>query len=59
VITVGTSLAEDRQSYSSVTLITTNACTYCMPDEQGAPIYLATKPILPVARLWPHAKHFN
>lgn len=59
ILTVGLAKADVEQSYLSVTQVATNTCTYCMPEENGAPIFLATEPRSTLGNLWSRAKHFN
>ena len=59
IITVGLSRAEVAQSYASVTPAGTLQCAYCQPEENGAPIYIATHPKLSIPVLWPRVRHFD
>ncbi len=59
LLTVGLSQSDVAQSYNSVTQVATNSCTYCMPDESGALILLATQPKLKIGDAWSRSKHFN
>ena len=34
-------------------------CEYCMPDENGLPIYVNGDPGIPLKRAWPMFEHYN
>lgn len=34
-------------------------CEYCMPDEDGLPVYLNQEPKMPMSEGWPKFKHFD
>ncbi|WIG59147.1 MAG: hypothetical protein OJF49_001894 [Ktedonobacterales bacterium] len=46
--------------YASVQQVATTSCVYCMPYEDGVPIYVCTQPTFSNLRdVWPGIKHFN
>ncbi|MBF6592076.1 MAG: glycosyltransferase family 39 protein, partial [Ktedonobacterales bacterium] len=59
LITVGYSESDLRQSYASVTRMASTSCAYCMPEEDGVPIYVATQPTRAIADAWQSIKHYN
>jgi hypothetical protein len=59
MITVGVSSEEVGQAYAAVERAATITCRYCMPEENGVPVYVATKPKAPISRLWPQTKHYE
>jgi hypothetical protein len=59
LITVGLSREEVEGGYASVRRAATIACRYCMPEEDGAPVYVATGPKAPIQRLWPRTRHYE
>jgi 4-amino-4-deoxy-L-arabinose transferase-like glycosyltransferase len=59
IITVGLTQSDNLQSFNSVVLAATNTCDYCMPDENGAPIYICTQPKGSVQAIWPRVKHYD
>jgi hypothetical protein len=59
LITVELSREEVEGGYASVRRAATIACRYCMPEEDGAPVYVATGPKAPIQRLWPRTRHYE
>jgi 4-amino-4-deoxy-L-arabinose transferase-like glycosyltransferase len=59
MITVGVSSEEVGQAYAAVETAATITCRYCMPEEKGVPVYVATKPKAPISRLWSQTKHYE
>ncbi len=59
IITVGLTPQDVQQSYAAVQTATTNQCDYCMDDEFGAPILVATQPRYAIQDLWGRVRHFN
>ena len=59
VITVGFPRSFAAQSYRSVTWAATITCQYCMPEENGVPVYVARRPKVPPRHLWPSVKHYD
>ena len=60
MITVGLSRGEVERGYVDVQSAATNTCRYCvLEEENGAPVYVATKPKSPIAELWPRTKHYE
>jgi 4-amino-4-deoxy-L-arabinose transferase-like glycosyltransferase len=59
LITVGVPREEVEQGYAAVERAATITCRYCMPEENGVPVYVATKPRAPIGRLWPETKHYE
>jgi len=60
LITLGYSLAADRQSYANVTLLATVTCQYCMDLENNLPVYLCTNPSFSsIAAAWPQVRSYD
>jgi Dolichyl-phosphate-mannose-protein mannosyltransferase len=59
MITVGIPRDEIEQVYAGVERAATITCRYCMPEENDVPVYVATKPIVPIRELWPQTKHYE
>jgi hypothetical protein len=60
MITVGLSRGEVERSYAGVQRAATNTCRYCvLEEENGAPVYVATKPKAPISDLWPRTRHYE
>jgi hypothetical protein len=52
--------AEDlRRLYASVELAGRTSCRYCMPYEDGKPIWIARRPRAPLGDVWPRLKHYD
>ena len=59
MITVGVPRDQIERGYTAVERATTIACRYCIPEENGVPVYVATKPKAPIGQLWPATKHYE
>jgi 4-amino-4-deoxy-L-arabinose transferase-like glycosyltransferase len=59
MITVGVPRNEIEQGYADVHRAATITCRYCMPEENGVPVYVATRPKAPIGELWTGAKHYD
>ena len=59
IITVGLSRDDVEQVYARVVRAATITCRYCMPEEDGIPVYVATEPKVPIRELWPQTKHYD
>jgi hypothetical protein len=59
MITVGVPSEQIERGYAAVERAATITCRYCMPEENGVPVYVATKPRAPIGRLWPETKHYE
>jgi len=60
LITVGYSLAADKQSYANVTLLTTITCQNCMDLENNLQVYLCTNPnFSSIAAVWPAVRAYD
>jgi 4-amino-4-deoxy-L-arabinose transferase-like glycosyltransferase len=59
MITVGVPREQIERGYAAVGKAATINCRYCMPEENGVPVYVATKPKAPIGRLWPETKHYE
>jgi len=59
MITVGFLHGEVEQAYEGVASAATITCRYCMPEENDVPVYVATKPKVPIRELWPQTKHYE
>jgi 4-amino-4-deoxy-L-arabinose transferase-like glycosyltransferase len=58
MITVGVPREQIERGYTAVERATIT-CGYCMPEENGVPVYVATKPRAPIGQLWPQTKHYE
>lgn len=60
MITVGVPRGQVEQFYSGVRKAATNTCRYCvLEEEDGASVYVATKPKATIRELWPRTKHYE
>ena len=59
MITVDVPKSEVEQAYASVERVATITCRYCMPEEDRVPVYVATKPEIPIRELWSQTKHYD
>jgi 4-amino-4-deoxy-L-arabinose transferase-like glycosyltransferase len=59
MITVGIPRSEIEQIYADVEEAATIHCRYCVPEENGVPVYVATKSTAPIQELWPQTKHYD
>ena len=59
MITIGVPRNEIEQVYADVRRTATVTCRYCMPEENGVPVYVATEPKVPIRELWPQTRHYD
>ena len=59
VISVGVPLERLEAAFSDVEHAETVTCEYCMPVENGLPVYIARDPKIPFEEAWPQFKHYN
>jgi hypothetical protein len=59
LITVGVPRDQVEQAFDVVNRAATITCRYCMPEESGLPVYVATMPKVPLEELWPQTKHYE
>jgi 4-amino-4-deoxy-L-arabinose transferase-like glycosyltransferase len=59
MITVGVPRNQIERGYAAVEGVATITCRYCMPEENGVPVYVATKPRAPLGGLWNETKHYE
>jgi hypothetical protein len=59
IITVGVPREQIERGYAAVERAATITCRYCMPEESGVPVYVATEPRAPLGRLRPETKHYE
>jgi len=59
LIVLGQSRADLQQSFGSVEQAATITCSYCMPEENDLPVYVARQPVGSVGSLWPTTRHYN
>ena len=52
-------VGEGARSYRSVTWAATITCGYCMPEENGVPVYVARLPKVPPRDLWSSVQHYD
>jgi len=56
---VGGRRDDPHSDFRSVVLADTTKCEYCMPNENGAPIFLCRGLNQPLARRWKDIRRFN
>ncbi len=59
LIVVGYSVSDIQPYYGNVTVGGTITCNYCMSDENGLPVLVATNPAGNLQSDWSTLKHFN
>jgi 4-amino-4-deoxy-L-arabinose transferase-like glycosyltransferase len=59
LISIGRPLRDLKDAFESVEAGPTWSCKYCMPYENGAPIYIARGLKYPIEEAWPTTKDFN
>jgi Dolichyl-phosphate-mannose-protein mannosyltransferase len=59
VISIGVPLGLLKEQFGKIEQQTTVKCEYCMPDENGLPVYLNQEPVMPLEEAWPKFKHYN
>ncbi len=59
MITIGLSREEVEGGYASVRRAATIACRFCVPEENGVPVYVATGPKAPIQKLWSQTRHYE
>jgi 4-amino-4-deoxy-L-arabinose transferase-like glycosyltransferase len=59
MITVGVPRDQIERGYAAVERAATITCRYCMPEENGVPVYVATNPRAPLGVLWTETKHYE
>jgi 4-amino-4-deoxy-L-arabinose transferase-like glycosyltransferase len=58
-IVVGGREEQVRAAFESVERAGTTACGYCMPYENGLPVWIGRGSKQPVAEVWPRLKHYE
>ena len=60
VLTIGLSHDDVAKSYNRVEQVATTDCGYCVPEENGQPVYLGTDPkFVSLKDAWKTTRHFN
>jgi 4-amino-4-deoxy-L-arabinose transferase-like glycosyltransferase len=59
IVTVGIPRGKIQQVYAGIERAATITCRYCVPEENDVPVYVATKPIVSIQKLWPQTKHYE
>jgi hypothetical protein len=59
MIIVGGERAEIAAFFAEVELAAFTHCRYCMPYENKRPIFVARRPQVILAHVWPQLKHFD
>ena len=59
VITVGGDSTDMAANFASATAVDTVECAWCMPYENGQPIWVGRGLRRPLAELWPALKHYQ
>jgi hypothetical protein len=58
VIVLGSSLEELKAMFESVQQVGAVRCEYCMPYENGQPVYICRGLKRPLREVWPRLKHY-
>jgi hypothetical protein len=59
VISVGYHFDQLQTVFESVKQVATIHCKYCMPEEDGIPVYISRHLKAPIRAIWPTVKHFD
>jgi hypothetical protein len=59
LISVGVPRTDLETVYDDVERADTIRCEYCMPDEDGLPVYVCRDPKVALREVWPQVKHFD
>ena len=59
VVSVGVPRERLEEVFGRIERADTVRCRYCMPDEDGLPVYVCRDPKLPFEEAWPRFKHYN
>jgi hypothetical protein len=59
VISVGVPRARLEEVFGRIERADTTKCRYCMPDEDGLPVYVSRDPAMPLEKAWPRFKHYD
>lgn len=59
VITLGLAEKDLQSFFSSVTQAATVTCSYCMPEENNLPVYVARHLEVPISQIWSYVRHYN
>jgi 4-amino-4-deoxy-L-arabinose transferase-like glycosyltransferase len=59
IISVGVPLERLEAVFEDIEHADTVSCEYCMPVENGLPVYVVRDPKIPFEEAWPQFKHYN
>lgn len=59
VISIGVPRERLDGVFGSTERAATFSCRYCMPDEDGLPVYVSRDPKLPFREAWPRFRHYD
>jgi hypothetical protein len=59
VVSIGVPRDLLREEFGQIQQRATVKCEYCMPDENGLPVYLDQEPKVPLSESWTMFKHFD
>jgi 4-amino-4-deoxy-L-arabinose transferase-like glycosyltransferase len=59
VVSVGAPRQRLEGVFGRIERAGTVRCRYCMPDENGLPVYVSRNPKLPFEEAWPRLKHYD
>ena len=59
VVSVGVPRGRLDEVFGRTERANTVRCRYCMPDEDGLPVYVSREPKVPFEDAWPRFKHFD
>jgi 4-amino-4-deoxy-L-arabinose transferase-like glycosyltransferase len=59
VITIGYPFQQLQPAFESVEQVAIISCSYCMPEENGLPIYIGRHLKTSMQTIWPTVKHYN
>jgi hypothetical protein len=59
VVSVGVPRGRLDEVFGRTERAGTVKCRYCMPDEDGLPVYVSREPKMPFEEAWPRFKHYD
>lgn len=59
VVSVGIPMHSLRTEFGEIDRVDTVRCKYCMPDENGLPVYVSGRPKMPFKQAWKRFKHYD
>jgi hypothetical protein len=59
VVSIGVPRDILNEEFGKIQQGATVKCEYCMPDENGLPVYLGQEPKVPLKKAWPMFRHYD